>query len=387
MSDAKTLASNPPSFENATSLRQKAFAAGFDPAYWYAVEFESNVRPGQTVEVQFQGKSVALFRGEDGSFGAIENRCAHRHVKLSTGKVRGCELTCRYHGWSYDAEGRLTSAHPHFDGRPLPKARLARYPVAVKYGLVFVFFGDPALAKSRPLPTIDVLEGSDPWLCVPIDFTMGCHPTAYINNVMDSTHVAALHRKFRTRSMIYGSITRCEAEGDSVVISHDIELDPGGLFRHLMKSFRMPSQDAWYDYPYLRVQVGGVAQLWNFMLPIDQRTTRIFLLSCSDRATIPFTPWKPPNLLVRPFLGIFRELLVRPLFDEDVWSTEAEQEGYETFHDLATLDPHPSIRPCYQLTIRKWEEHLAREASHETGEVRRALRVVEEAVDDPLGEP
>jgi DNA invertase Pin-like site-specific DNA recombinase len=27
-----------------------------------------------------------------------------------------------------------------------------------------------------------------------------------------------------------------------------------------------------------------------------------------------------------------------------------------------TIAPHPAIRPCYQLTVRKWQEHLARDS-------------------------
>ena len=38
----------------------------------------------------------------------------------------------------------------------------------------------------------------------------------------------------------------------------------------------------------------------------------------------------------------------------------AEQQGYDTHHAAPAVDLHPAIRPCYQLTVRKWQEHLAR---------------------------
>jgi len=357
----------PPSFEHAKSLRHKAWSAGFDPAYWYAVEFSKNVRDGQAIEVEFQGTSVAVFRGEDGALGAIENRCAHRQVKLSDGEVHGCQLMCRYHGWTYDADGCLTGIAHDVDSTTFPKVRLRRYPVAEKYGLIFVFFGDPALLPERPLPRVEVLEGSEPWFVVPIDFTMACHPTAYVNNVMDSTHVASLHRKFRTRSLIYSPVKTYETKGDSVTVTHDIDLDPGGLLRHMVKGLKTREQHAVYEYPHLHVHVGGVFELWNFILPVNERTTRIFLLSCSERVTIPFTSIAPPDALVRPFTAIAREILVRPLFDEDVWSTEAEQLGFDRYFDERELEPHPSIRPSYELTVRKWEEHLARMSSASNG--------------------
>ncbi len=55
-----------------------------------------------------------------------------------------------------------------------------------------------------------------------------------------------------------------------------------------------------------------------------------------------------------------KHTLVRMLFGEDGWSTAIEQEGYEENWRAPSIDPHPAIRPSYQLTIRKWEEHPAR---------------------------
>jgi nitrite reductase/ring-hydroxylating ferredoxin subunit len=348
-----------PSFDDATTLRQKAWAAELDPSYWYPVENDRAVRPGQVLEVRFQENAVALFRGSDGRLGAIENRCAHRQLKLSVGQVQGCTLTCRYHGWAYGPDGNLTSIpHELFDN-PFPKIRLRCYPVQVRYGLIWVFFGDPELAERRPIPRIAELEGPKPWVCVPTDILVRAHPTAIANNIMDSTHVAALHRTFRTRSLIYGKVTRCLAEGDRVLVSHDIQLDPGGLLRYMGNRLRSSTQDACYEYPYLWVGVGDVYKLWNFMLPLDACTTRLFMLSCSEPLKIPFTGLSVPALFLRPVLGLFKRLIVMPLFTEDIWSFEAEQAGYEEHHRNPAVDLHPAILPCYQLTIRKWQEHLA----------------------------
>jgi phenylpropionate dioxygenase-like ring-hydroxylating dioxygenase large terminal subunit len=348
----------PPSFAEAGNLRQKACASGLDPSYWYAVEHEGAVKPGQVVEVKFWHTSVALYRGRDGRLSALENRCAHRQVKLSEGRVEDCRLSCRYHGWSYDCDGRLADVPHELFGRQLPVVQLRRYPVQVRHGLIWIFFGDPALAEARSIPSIPELEGSDPWACVPIDFTWKSHHVMVVNNVMDSTHVASLHRKYRTRSFIYGPVTRCEAEGDRVFVEHSIEMNRDSLLVHLTNPIKTGSQTMCYEYPYLWVSVGGVFKLWNFMLPIDERTTRIFMLSCSENVKIPFTPWAPPRKLVELATRLAKRILVKPLFDEDGWSTEAEQEGYDTHFARPTIDLHPAPRLCYQLTVRKWEEAL-----------------------------
>ena len=343
-----------------STLRREAWAAGLDPAYWYPVEYDRNIRPGQVIEVKSRHATLALFRGRDGRLAAVEDRCAHRHVKLSAGRVEGCRITCRYHGWSYDVEGRLVTVPHELFGHGFPAARLRSYPVRVRYGLIWIFFGAARLSDERPLPRIPEIEGDAAWPHVLIDFMVQAHPTAIVNNVMDSTHVPSLHRQFRTRTLIYGKVTRCDVKGDTVTVGHDVRLDRRGLLQFLLSSLRTGHQDACYEYPYLWVAVGDVYTLWNFMLPIDERTTRLFMISCADRVKIPFTPFRAPTALLRPALGLAKRLLVKPLFEEDVWSFEAEQKGFENSERTPSLDLHPAIRPCYELTIRKWQEHLAR---------------------------
>src|SRR3712207_4688056 len=91
-------ASAPPSFEQARNPRQKARAAGMHPDYWYAVEYARAIKGAQGVEAKVGNRSIGLYRGMDGRFRALEDRCAHRQLKLSLGEVDGCNLNCTYHG-------------------------------------------------------------------------------------------------------------------------------------------------------------------------------------------------------------------------------------------------------------------------------------------------
>ena len=77
----------PPDFANAKTRRQKVRSVGLDPNYWYAVEQSANLANGQVIETKFWGRSIAVYRGSDGVARGLENRCAHRNIKLSEGKV------------------------------------------------------------------------------------------------------------------------------------------------------------------------------------------------------------------------------------------------------------------------------------------------------------
>ena len=129
-------ADGPPAEAEAANLRQQARAVGMNPDYWYAVEEVRNVKPGAVTEVVFWKQSIALFRDEDGSFHAVENRCLHRQVKLSLGEVEGCRLVCGYHGWRYDEDGNVVDIPDLFGRTQVPRLSVRSYPVQVRYGLV-----------------------------------------------------------------------------------------------------------------------------------------------------------------------------------------------------------------------------------------------------------
>ena len=85
----------PPTFEESRNRRQRARSAGMNPNYWYVVEVSKDLKKGQVTEVTFWKQSLALYRDVNGQVFAIENRCAHRQLKLTLGEVKGCHLVCQ----------------------------------------------------------------------------------------------------------------------------------------------------------------------------------------------------------------------------------------------------------------------------------------------------
>ncbi len=83
---------------------------------------------------------VLVVRGEDGEVRAFKNSCRHRGVQVLEGT--GCKkaMTCRYHAWTYDLQGRLRSI-PDDEGFPgLDKALHGLAPLKAfeRRGLVYV---------------------------------------------------------------------------------------------------------------------------------------------------------------------------------------------------------------------------------------------------------
>ncbi|GLZ32396.1 3-chlorobenzoate-3,4-dioxygenase [Lentzea sp. NBRC 105346] len=347
----------PPDFANARTRHQKARSAGLHPDYWYPVEWDTAVRTGQVVEIVFWKRSIALFRGEDGVLRAVDDRCAHRQLKLSAGQVKGCNLVCLYHGWEHDGDGKIAHIPHDTFGKQVPKSRITSYPVQVRYGLIWIFPGNPSLAGEKSVPDIPEMDAR--WPSVPVDATWHGHHSMIIDNVSDFTH-AYLHEKYRPFSDPV--LTRLESRDDKVFVAYRTKVggDPKTELV-LNPAIDRGSIELCYSYPYQWSDTGGKIKHWCFVLPIDERRTRVFFLFlfAPDAYRLPFTRIRMPLPLVRGMLRLAKRAYILPLLDQDRVAIEAEQEGHERYHDQPIPELNPAVQEFQRLTISKWEEALA----------------------------
>lgn len=83
----------------------------------------NELESGQARLVEVGGKQIALFN-IDGEFFALDNTCTHRGGPLAEGEISGHEVTCPWHGGTFDVRtGEVV-------GPPAPQA-VARYNVRV----------------------------------------------------------------------------------------------------------------------------------------------------------------------------------------------------------------------------------------------------------------
>jgi phenylpropionate dioxygenase-like ring-hydroxylating dioxygenase large terminal subunit len=98
--------------------------------------------------VDLCGTPVLLTRDADGRVRALANVCRHRGVRLADGSGRAKRLSCPFHAWTYELDGRL-SAVPSADAFAGMSPRgLVELPVAEGYGLI--------VGRLRPGPPVDM---------------------------------------------------------------------------------------------------------------------------------------------------------------------------------------------------------------------------------------
>ena len=156
---------------------------------WYAIAALKTLEPGSVRSVQLLDHQLVLWRGTGASIQVWEDRCPHRSVRLSAGKVVDDAIVCPYHGMVYDATGACVHVPAHPTYKPPQQACARSYPVQIQYGLVFVCLGDDPQAIA-PFPEwglpdyLSVLSG--PHFCQ----TGGYRA---IENFLDVAHFAHVH--------------------------------------------------------------------------------------------------------------------------------------------------------------------------------------------------
>jgi vanillate O-demethylase monooxygenase subunit len=157
--------------------------------FWYVAASSHEV--GRTaVGRMILGEPLVFFRTEDGAPAALEDRCVHRHLPLSMGKVVGDHLQCHYHGLRYDTAGTCVRV-PGQDAVP-PAAKIKSYPVVERYRWLWIWMGDPALADPDRITDFHWLD--DPaWGAGTRYLHVKANWQLIVDNLLDLTHLAFVH--------------------------------------------------------------------------------------------------------------------------------------------------------------------------------------------------
>jgi vanillate O-demethylase monooxygenase subunit len=157
---------------------------------WYAAAWEREVGDGP-LGITLLGDALAVYRLPEGRYAALDDACPHRKVPLSMGRVHGAHLECAYHGLTFDCRGLCVKAPTN--GSVPPTADVRAYPIEARYGLLWIWMGDPT--KADPATIFAVEHWDDPaWgSTTGDDMTVDCNYLFITDNLLDPSHVAWVH--------------------------------------------------------------------------------------------------------------------------------------------------------------------------------------------------
>lgn len=101
----------PPAAEPALGLSPEAPKDVTPPEGFEVVLHKDALPKGQVVEIIIGGTAIAV-ANVDGDFYAVTNTCPHAGGPLGEGTLDGVELTCPYHGWTFDLSDGSCKTNP-----------------------------------------------------------------------------------------------------------------------------------------------------------------------------------------------------------------------------------------------------------------------------------
>lgn len=155
---------------------------------WYWAFKSHELKAGQVKPLNFLGRELAVYRGEDGVVRAVDAFCPHMGAHLAEGKVDGKGLRCFFHAWKFDENGELADI-PCRD-KPGLQARIQQHPVSEKYGVIWIYTGE---TPDHEVHFVPELAGVEVDHAFGNHFVKGCHPSVLLVNAIDAHHFNSVH--------------------------------------------------------------------------------------------------------------------------------------------------------------------------------------------------
>jgi phenylpropionate dioxygenase-like ring-hydroxylating dioxygenase large terminal subunit len=152
---------------------------------------------------------LVLYRSTSGEPVALEDRCAHRPVRLSDGTVEGDLIRSSYTGFAYDATGRCVSV-PSQDHVPYDAA-VRSFPVRDDGSFVWTWVGEPGLATLRTPPDTSLLR-REGWTSFGGVLDTAAGLGLLLENFCDITHVAQLDHDIAPPALVAGPTPPMQVE-------------------------------------------------------------------------------------------------------------------------------------------------------------------------------
>jgi vanillate O-demethylase monooxygenase subunit len=267
---------------------------------WYAAAWSQEVGR-QLLRRVIMDEAIVFFRKEDGTAVALSNRCAHRFGPLHLGKLEADTVSCPYHGLRYDASGRCVF-NPNGNQLVPSGARLRTFSLVERYGILWIWPGDPARANADHIPELSYLEDSTRYARVQGFMEVRANYRYIIDNLVDGAHVATVHHD----TLASEAFTRAKAEvhvqGDTIwskLLCPPAK--PGPIWEMMWKVSRGAdpgpmdhwANSGWSPGAVIRQETGitpvgqprsqGLATLnCHLLTPETEQTTHYFWAICRD---------------------------------------------------------------------------------------------------------
>lgn len=162
------------------------------PKGWFVIAFADELAVGGVIPLEYFGKKMVLFRGEDGVPRLLDAYCAHLGASLAHGsRVVGNSIECPFHAWRYGGDGRCVEI-PYAKKIP-KKACVESWTVREENGLVYMWHHPAGTGPEFDIPKLEEW-GNPAWTRWTMSkLRIKTHPREIVENVVDKAHFPKVH--------------------------------------------------------------------------------------------------------------------------------------------------------------------------------------------------
>lgn len=304
---------------------------GINPNHWYVVALSKQVKSAP-FGVTLWNHPIVLYRDDNGEVHALEDRCPHRQVKLSHGRVTENLLECAYHGWQFKSSGECANVPYLAENQKLPNCKIRKYQVQEQDGFIWLFPGD----AETPIQPMGVPEWEHlNYIATVSVINCQAHYSYLIENLMDMYH-GHLHQDWQAwtdaeLADIQEDANRIDAH---YLAQSYYKIDKiwsiSQLFFPAFRRLHPEPLKVSYIYPHWMSTLGQDFKIYCLLCPISETATRAYLIHFTSLNAF----WRLHKLPVkfRKFVkdSLFgsAQKLLDGLVRQDVQMIEEEQQAY-----------------------------------------------------------
>lgn len=203
--------------------------------HWFCVGHVGSLpRAGDYLVVDLGVESCIIIKSHEGEIKALVNVCRHRGSRICTthsGRAAAGLLTCPYHAWSYDLNGRLVAARQMGPGFDRDALGLKTLNVRVIEGLIFTTFAEHPLDFAPAAAALANAAGVHGWGRAKVahqeTYSMNANWKLAVENYTECYHCQPAHQEYskhhllarppeQTEHMVLAGRTRAEAIGIAI---------------------------------------------------------------------------------------------------------------------------------------------------------------------------
>lgn len=242
---------------------------------WYVI-CESKEIKHKIVGMKRLDTNIVLFRDKDQQLKCFEDRCTHRGVALSKGKiVEGC-LECPFHGFRFNNNGDCIRIPANGKNTKVSKRfKLKEYPIEELDGYVFMYLGENP--QSKPRYFNELLSN---YYYRGFNKIWHTHYSRAIENQLDVVHIPFVHQKTIGRdnkTLVNGPVVKWDEDLMTFYVFNEHDqgqkpLKPSEIVdykQHFSLQFIFPN--LWQN------RISDQVRITVAFVPIDNETTKLYL--------------------------------------------------------------------------------------------------------------